>query len=468
MLFECHIKTLGRALAVAMLAMGFNALATNSTQVVAQNNQSKQAISFDELDAQEKTAEKPKKVADEEADVADGTEKPATTRRKLLPSENELVEAKLSALEKKLKEQENALAKAKLALEKEQAVEKSTFDNNAYFSLSITNEAPPLDYRLERTEIFVDGKRIARGGKRNRGLPRVREIFFGPVMPGCHEVIAKAVYVRQKNDLISRFKVNRIEHVSKSQTFIAKNGYRVELAIEGYEAHNTFFNLFRSPALRFNKSVRPNFLPGAPIVSMDDVLKQGRVKINYSTEDSSQSQLLEKSVSIDGLPILVKEKHDVTNNNNIIFDGPLAEGKHTLNVVLLFGEKKWVEGGPSYNFRLKFDRDFYVISGQATLVNLIGMPKDGFRSAAEDSRYARAESRILSIENSEFFPEEGCSLLLAKEAPSKVEEAPKVSPSETVQPPQPTPSTPKEEEPVLQPTKEPSEKSGEEAKEGGV
>lgn len=346
-----------------------------------------------------------------------------------LPSLDQLMEAKLGALRIKQTEQEQELSKIEALLAHEQALLETTFDHQAYLSLSMINSAPPLDYRLDGTEIYVDGRLIGRGGKRNRGLPRAQEVFFGAVAPGCHEIVVKAKYTRLKNDLVSRFKVNRIETLSKTQAFIAKSGHRVEIEVEGFEAHNTFANWYRGPALRFNKSARPNFLPGAPIVSMDDVLKQGHVKIDYITEDQSQHRLLKKSVSIDGMPILVDEKHDAVAQGNIIFDAPLREGKHTLNVTLLFAEKKWVAGGPSYNFRLSFDRHFYVISGQTTIVNLAGMPKGGIKSTSEKSRYARATSKIVSQEYLDLFPLETCQDLAKKQAqaqkaalPSKKEE----------------------------------------------
>lgn len=332
-----------------------------------------------------------------------------------LPTTDQLVEAKLSALKQKQAEQETTLADAEFKLLKEEGKGQHIFDSQAYLSLSIKNTAPPVDYRLERTDIYVDGKLIARGGKRNQGLPRKADFFFGPVEPGCHEILVKARYVRLKNDLISRFKVDRIEHATRRLTVMARKDYRLDVEIEGYEAHNTFANFYRGPAIRFNKSARPNFLPGAPLVSLDEIFKQGRVYIDYITEDQSQHRLIEKSVSIDGLPVLVKEKHDVAKDKSIVFDAPLSEGRHTLGVTLLFGEQPWVGGGPLYNFRMMFNRDFYVISGQTTVVNLTGMPKGGFRNSAQDSRYARATSKILSTENEEFFPESTCQEIQTKE-----------------------------------------------------
>lgn len=365
-------------------------------------------VSFDELDETESEQDANAKDAEQKTEAAPAQEAKKPTRKSPLPTVDKLIQAKLSALQKKQEEQEETLAKIGKKLAEAQEAEKRTFETNAYLSLKIKNTAPQKEYLLRSTEIYVDGKRIARGGKRNAGLPRGSEVFFGAVQPGCHDIEVKAIYVRQTNELLNLIKVNRVEHVSRAMAFVAKNGYRVEIEIEGFEAQNTVLSWKRGPALRFNRSVRPNFLPGAPIVSMDDVLKQGRVRIDYLTEDTSHHQLIEKSLSIDGLPILVNEKHDAAKDKNIVFDAPLAEGKHKLNVVLLFGEQKRVGGGPLYNFRLTFDRDFAVMSGQTTAINLTGMPHDGFRSSAEDSRYARATTRILSEEAPELFSEMTC------------------------------------------------------------
>lgn len=341
-----------------------------------------------------------------------------------LPSIKQLMDAKLSALKSRLNEQEVLLTEAQLALAKEKGLEAQTFDDVAYLSLSIFNSAPPKDYRLVRTDVFLNGKQIARGGKRNQGLPRNNEqIFFGPVAPGCHDVMVRAEYVRIKNNIISRFLgIDRIEKLERNQAFIAKNGYRVEMEIEGFEAQNTFVKLYRGPELRFNRSVRPNFLSNASLLSMDEVLKQGRVRIDYLSE-GKDSRLIEKSLSIDGLPILTKEKHE--GPSNVVFDAPLAEGKHTLNVTLLFGEKQNIGGGPRYNFRLNFDRVFYVMSGQSTVINLVGLPKDGFRSTPEQSRYARVSSKILSEESSAFFPTERCEVVRKRESEVKKAAEPK-------------------------------------------
>jgi hypothetical protein len=385
---KCHLKTLQYTLAIGV----FLACFTHSA-VVGRS---------DELNTNERTHPIAKRKSEH---LPKGS----------LPSMDQLIEAKLTALQKQQREQEQVLAETEYKFLKEQGIEKSLFDSSAYLSLSIINSAPPLDYGLEHTEIYVDGKLLAQGGKRNRGLPRKTEIFFGPVEPGCHDILVKGRFVRLKNDLISRFKVNRIEKVSRSQTVIAKNGYHVEVEIEGFEAHNTFVNFYRGPAFRFNKSVRPNFLPGTPLVSLNSIFEQGRVHIDYITEDISQHRLIEKSISIDGLPVLVKEQHDPVKDKTVIFDAPLAQGKHILSATLVFGEKKWIGGGPLYNFRLTFDRDFYVISGETTIINLAGMPSNGFRSTPQNSRYARVTSKILSTENEEFFPENSCREIVQKQ-----------------------------------------------------
>lgn len=331
-----------------------------------------------------------------------------------LPSLDVLLDAKLEALRAKLAEQEASIAEAELALIEEKEKQRKVFDDRAYLKLSIINTADPREYKLLRTTILVDGKRVARGGPRNRGLPRKSEFFFGPVIEGCHDLVVKADYVRLKNDVISRFKVNRVEHVTRELTFIAKKGHRVEVNIEGFEAHNEFFKFYRGPDIRFNKFARPNFVLGSPLVSLDEIFNQGKLFIDYVTEDTSNHRLVEKSLSIDGLPVLVKDKHD-DKNGSVVFNAPLSEGKHSLGVTLVFGEKKWVTGGPTYNFRLNFDRDFYVIGGQTTTINLAGMPKGGFRSSMEDSRYARVTSKIMLGEQEEYFPPLRCKAILEKE-----------------------------------------------------
>jgi hypothetical protein len=336
-----------------------------------------------------------------------------------LPSLDEMVKVKLDALNAKLVEQDEVLAKVAFALAGEQSLEKQTFDDTAYLSMAIFNSAPPADYKLLSTEVFIDDttKPVSRGGDRNQGLPRNNEqIFFAPLTPGCHEVVVKAKFVRLKNDLISRFVgVKREQIIERRQVIMAKSGYLIELDIETFESQNSFIKIFRNPEIRFNRLVRPNFLPGAPLVSLDKVLNQGQVRIDYINGDESQHKLIDKSLSIDGLPILTNKSHDGINENNIVFQAPLAEGRHRLNVTLVFGEKTWISGGPVYNLRLSFEREFFVASGHTTLVNLVGMPKNGFRSDSRDSRYARVSSKISSEQEAEFFPLKTCQELQAEE-----------------------------------------------------
>lgn len=438
MFLNSQVRILWRNVCVIGLCAFFNQAGLTNTTVSGKTMLAqalKTPVSFDELDESEPPKTEDEEAADGGGEAAKETGelqekgKKSRVRKSPLPTVDELIEAKLSALRSKQEEQEKALAVAEQKLAQEVAIEKRTFDNNAYVSLSIKNTAPPQDYELKSADIYVDGKRIARGGPRNNGLPRNAEFFFGAVDPGCHDVRVVAKYIRLKNDLISRFKVDRVVHVTKTLGFVAKNGYRVEINIEGFEQHNSLVNWHRGPALRFNRSVRPNFLPGATMVSMDDVLKQGRLHIEYLTEDTTHHELVEKSLSIDGLPILVAEKHNPKNDKSIVFDGPLAEGKHTLNVVLLFKEKKWVQGGANYNFRLSFNRDFYVISGQNTFVNLAGMPNDGFKRSSHDTRYARAISEIKSQEYSDMFSDMTCKEQrdkAATEEQKKIRDAAKV------------------------------------------
>lgn len=340
---------------------------------------------------------KPSLSLDENSSVALDLEK--------LPTINELMSAKLISLKNKLLEQEILLKNAELTMNKEKAVEALSLDDTAYVSLSIVNNAPPDEYKLVKTEVYLDGAKnpISLGGKRNQGLPRNnKEIFFAPMKPGCHEIMVRAEYIRIKNNIINRFLgVDRVEKLMSRQAFIAKNGYRIEIEIEGFEAQNTFVKMYRGPELRFNRSVRPNILPKA-FQSMDSALNQGRVRIDYLTESESNI-LIEKKLSIDGMPILTNEKHD-KNMGNIVFEAPLSEGRHTLIATLVFAYKSAVGGGPVYNFRLNFERVFYVMNGQTTVINLIGMPKDGARNSRENSRYARVTSKIVNEDNMEFFP----------------------------------------------------------------
>jgi hypothetical protein len=328
-----------------------------------------------------------------------------------LPNLDQLVQAKLEALRAKLNDQKILSTQAELNLSEAQIVEKRTFDTNAYLSLAIFNSAPPSEYRLEKTEIFLDNhaQAISLGGPLNQGLPRNNEqIYFSTVTPGCHELIVKATYVRLKNTVISQFQnINRQEIVTKKQAFIAKDGYRINIEIEGFEAQNSLVKLFRSLDIRFNKSVSPNFLPGAPLGSLDGVLKQGLVQINYRNGDPGY-YLLKKSVSIDGLPIISNETHDQKRDDARIFSAPLAEGTHKLNVTLLFAPHQRVGGGPTYNFRLSFDRDFAVLNAQTSVITVVGLPENGFRGDGKDSRYARVTSSILSQEDLSVFPATSC------------------------------------------------------------
>ena len=378
-------------------------------------------LKFDELDEAVSKPKKPAVAADADMEEGEGPLVEAVVEPKAaspLPSLDVLVNAKLEALLAKQSEQEAALkiAEQKLMLEKDN--QNRIFDSSAYFSLAIINTAPVDQYRLDSTAIYLDGssRPFARGGKRNHGLPHSYEVFFGAVTPGCHEVRVVAKYVRLKNNLIEHFLgVKREVIIDESQTFIAKDGYRVEIEIEGFEKQNQVARFFRGPAVRFNTFTRVNYLQGASLVNLDDVLKQGRVHIDYLTDPDGSHRLIEKSISIDGLPVLTNEKQNPENLNYVIFDAPLAEGNHRLNVTLLFGQKKWVGGGPLYNFRLSFDRDFSVISGQTTIVNLVGMPRDGVRSNPLETRYARATSQIVETKDPSFFPNESCRVHAERE-----------------------------------------------------
>lgn len=240
-----------------------------------------------------------------------------------LPTLNHLMAAKLAELKNKLAEQELLLSRVDVELENIKHKEKQAFASEAYLSLSIFNSAPPADYRLLKSEIVLDGKIISMGGANNQGLPRNNEqIFFAPIEPGCHEIVVRASYERLKNDMIKRFKgPKRIENLILTQAVIAKNGYLIDLEIEGFEAKNTLLNPMRGPALRFERSVRPNALPKSTLLSMDNVLKEGQVIINYISEDDSSLVLKSQNMSIDALPILVKEKQASKAGATLMFWG---------------------------------------------------------------------------------------------------------------------------------------------------
>src|SRR6185503_15323845 len=92
-----------------------------------------------------------------------------------------------------------------------------------------------------------------------------------------------------------------------------------------------------------------------------------------------------------------------------IFFAPLAEGRHKLNATLFFGTKSRIGGGAAYRFKFNFDREFAVLSGKTTIINVAGLPKNGFKNGLSDARLARVDSRIISSNNPEFFPFQRCS-----------------------------------------------------------
>lgn len=357
------------------------------------------------------------------------------SRSALLPNLSELVDAKLNALKSKLQDQDELLSKVDLAIAQEREREQQIFDTSFYLSMAFFNALPQAEYSVETSEVLVDGKVVSLGGPRNNGLPRNNErIYFAPLSPGCHEVKVKAKVIRLKQDLFSRFQgMNREENIEERLTIIAKEGFQAELDIEIFEAQNSIVKLYKNPQIRFNQMATPIFLPGSPLVSNEEVLNQGQVRIDYINDDESKHKLVNKTLSIDGLPILSNKAHDETEKN-IVFEAPLAQGRHTLSVTLQFGEKTRIEGGPTYNFRLSFEREMFVRSGQTTLVNLVAMPDGGNRRNPHESRYARVATKVFSEHEKEIFQSKTCRELREEEALRLKEEQKRIISKEKVEP----------------------------------
>lgn len=335
------------------------------------------------------------------------------------PSVDELVKAKRSNLEKRLAEQSKKLVEVEENLLKEQQLEEQIFDTKAYLRMAMFNSSPQSEYQLVSTEVLVNGKTVSLGGEGNQGLPRNNpRLFYAPLSPGCHEVKVKAHFSRRKKDtLVSRiFKVKQEMDVERELTIIAQEGHIIDLDIEAFEAVPTIVKWYRNPDIRFNPSHKPNFLSGSPLASMNGVIEQGQLRIDYQIGDSGNYRLLTKSVAIDGLPILNELAHNEGSEKSTIFNAPLAEGKHKMQVTLLFGQERRVEGGASYNFRLNFEREFDVASGYQTTINLLAMPDSKITLDPYNTRYARVSSAINSEADEAFFPQQSCRELRRNKA----------------------------------------------------
>lgn len=312
-----------------------------------------------------------------------------------LPAIDELVTSSLNALKKKIEDQEKELNGLSINLKKEEEIVNNVFDVNSYLNIKFFNNAPAQDYRLDKLDIVIDGVKY---------IPENLTKMIN-LKPGCHTLQATASYTRLKNDIISRFKVNRTEETKITSNFIAQDGYQIIIEIEGFEAQNSLAAFFKTPKIRLNKSVKPNFIPGRPVVSLNEILNQGRLKMNFITEDNTDYEMLEKSISIDGLKILLPVS---TQEPSVIFDAPILAGKHRVNINLVYVKKRRIKGGPEYKFNLTFDREINVLSGETTLLKLKGMPKNGFDSDPYKTIYATAESQIISTKDPEVFIEESC------------------------------------------------------------
>ncbi|OPZ23065.1 MAG: hypothetical protein BWZ03_00652 [bacterium ADurb.BinA186] len=255
-------------------------------------------------------------------------------------------------------------------------------------------------------------------------------------------MLVKAKVIRLKRDLFSRFLgMNREENIERRLTIMALEGYQAELDIEIFEAQNSLVKLYKNPSIRFNQIATPIFLAGSPLVSNEEILNQGQVRIEYINDDESKHKLVNKSLSVDGLPILSNKHHDEALEKNIVFEAPLSQGRHILSVTLQFGEKTRIQGGPTYNFRLTFERIFYVRSGQTTLVNLVAMPAGGNRRNPHESRYSQVTTKVFSEHEKEIFPEKTCREIRDAQALRLKEEAQKIVPNAEEKKVEPLPKT---------------------------
>jgi len=329
-----------------------------------------------------------------------------------LPPGQDFVLANIKALKEKFESLSKDLNEAKIAQTNERLAESNVTNRGAYFSLSIKNSASALEYRLETTAIYLDGKKIAVGKRATYGLPpNASEIFFGELPPGCHELMVKVTYTRLKNHVLNSFNnAKRKEKIKASQTFMTKEGYITEIGVQIFEQANSLVPSFRAGNVRFKNIARPNFLKGSTPPSANELLEEGSFRINYKNEAGLKDHdLIRYSLSIDGLPLMADQIPK--NKADMLFSDTISEGRHELEAVLLFAKNKWVRGGPSYNFRLRFKRPFYAINGKLTTLNLIVDPKNGSSKSADDITYARVQSEISVPREEEFFPKNSCEVL---------------------------------------------------------
>lgn len=339
-----------------------------------------------------------------------------------LPTLNKLIEDKISNLASQISEQSSKIENLEKEIETEKKLQDEFFDSDAYLNLRVVNKAPQAYYKLESSKIYLDGKLITQGRKSYENLPGLDPLYNGPISQGCHVLSVELQYTRLKNDLITRFLgVERNIVIVKEQHFVAKSGYVVGLEAEGFEQQNSLLSFYRGPALRFNGWAKPVFVKNAPIASLNSVISQGRLNITFINEDAQNYELESKSLSIDGMPILKDVEHE-NSSGNIIFDSSIREGKHTLNVELIFTEKKSVRGGPTYKLKLDFNRVFYVLSGQITYLELVTLPKEGLARDPSQNVFATAKSKVASSLDPEFFPS-SCFELTQESSEETKEEA---------------------------------------------
>lgn len=336
-----------------------------------------------------------------------------------LPSQDRLVEAKLEALREKINEQEQELSAVENLAGAQELFAEKVFSEKSLLTISINNIAPKDQYRIDNTEIYIDGQArpVARGGKLNAGLPRNSDqIYFASIAAGCHEIKVNAQVTRLKNDVLSRFfGAKRTEKLSKTLTIVVGEGALFDIGIELFESQNNFIKIYKNPDIRFRKNLGPNFLGNEPLVSLNSVLNQGLVEIRYVNDDKAEYRLVNKTISIDGAPIFTDAVHDWETDKELIFNKPIAEGEHLLRGVLVFAKPQWVEGGPKYKFRLSFEAKFQVLSGQTSLINLIAMPDGGNRANPRDARFARVEASIKSEDLEKAFPNKSCEEIRKEE-----------------------------------------------------
>ncbi len=310
-----------------------------------------------------------------------------------VPSNGQILTQRVNEAERQFQELRKQLLEEKARLRFLRDQVGGNFDSDARLVVIEHNQVG-YPFQLVETKYYMDGKLWRQQSyEKNTGQDII--IFDGFIGEGVHQLEIEKTYT--KGGLATLFRKKQVK-LKKRQFFRATNGKSVLIDATAHKKGSFLLATEKSLEIRFEISSDMSKTYAGSLARLKDAEEQlledhvapAHLSLVSHNFLGDQYRLYDREILLDGKPIGPLAKITDAAPVQEVFEAPIPDGDHRIDVVLYFRLASITEDSPRFlKFKVRFQREIKAKLGDKTVVNLFVRQENLGEPEAVEAKWVR-------------------------------------------------------------------------------